>query len=355
MTATWSSKWFVAAIAIGSCIALAMPGAHAAADIDPAKTEFGGMCPMGLAEGTRIKTACKVTWSDEAGKVYCFATEDAKAVFLKNPAANLRKAKEHFALAEAESTGSEMGKFTADDVTAFVTAHIEGAAAKGGGLFAIDDAMAGQTLKLKFAGVDFVRTLFGYGFFPNVNFIDKDDPTKKYQIDFWVLPRGGKLTVVDIRVYKAPRREGDKWVLMTRQPKPWWWIPASEHPGKTEHKRGWEVMSALHAHIAAERERNGGLYLLKDDKTGEQLKLDFVGIHQPVRRLTADGRFFACTDFRKAGSQDEYYDIDFWLDEKGGAITVGGVRLHKVPRLEDGNYIQMPRYSFDPKTFSVVP
>lgn len=142
---------------------------------------------------------------------------------------------------------------------------------------------------------------------------------------------------------------------MTRSPKPWWWIPASEHPGESEVKRGWEVMSSLHEHIASERAKGGGVYKLKDDKTGEEIALDFVGIHQPVRKLKEDGRYFACTDFRRQGTTDQYYDIDFWLDEKSGKIAVGGVRLHKVPTLEDGNFVQMPRYSFDPKTFDVVP
>ena len=83
--------------------------------------------------------------------------------------------------------------------------------------------------------------------------------------------------------------------------------------------------------------------------------MDFIGIHQPVRKLKEDGRYFACTDFRKGGSKEEYYDIDFWLDEKSGKITVGSVRVHKVPQLEDGNFVQIPRYNFDPKTFDVVP
>ena len=91
---------------------------------------------------------------------------------------------------------------------------------------------------------------------------------------------------------------------MTRRPKPWWWIPASEHPGESEVKRGWEIMSSLHDHISDERAKNGGVYKLKDDKTGDEIAMDFIGIHQPVRRLKEDGRFFACTDFRKVGSKD---------------------------------------------------
>ena len=183
----------------------------------------------------------------------------------------------------------------------------------------------------------------------------KDDAAKKYLVDFWVRPKDGKLALMDVRVFKAPKKEGEKWITMTRQPKPWWWIPASEHPGKSETKRGWEVMSAIEEHVLTERAGNNGVFKLKDDKTGEVLALDFIGLHQPVRRLKEDGRFFACSDFRKQGSTDEYYDIDFWLEEKDGKISVKEVRVHKVPVLEDGSYVQVSRYSFDPKTFEVVP
>lgn len=320
-----------------------------------AEPEFGGVCAMGLAEGKRIKTDCTVTWSSPQGKLYCFGNEDSKAAFLKDPEANLRKAKEHFAMSDAESMADAMGEFTASDATAFIENYIKTKSEENDGLFPVDDALLGRTLPLRFEKVEFVRTLHGYGYFPNVYFADKDDPEKRYQIDFWLRPEGGKLEVVDVRVYKAPRKEGDKWIMMTRRPKPWWWIPASEHPGESEVKRGWEIMSAIHDHIAAERAQNDGVYKLKDDKTGEEISMDFIGIHQPVRRLKEDGRFFACTDFRKEGSTDQYYDIDFWLDEKSGKIRVGEVRVHKVPVESDGNYVQIPRYQFDPTTFEVVP
>ncbi len=320
-----------------------------------AEPEFGGSCAMGLAEGKRVKTDCSIAWTSPGGKLYCFGTEDSKAVFLKDPEANIRKATETFAIAETEETNDDMGKYTAEDATAFVEGVIAEAAAKNGGLYEVNDAMLGQTLALKFEKVDFVRTLHGYGFFPDVVFTDKNDPAKKYLIDFWLKPKGGKLSVVDVRLYKAPAKEGGKWAMFTRQPKPWWWIPASEHPGKSERKRGWEVMSAMHEYIAAERAKNNGVFKLKDDKTGEEIDMDFVGIHQPVRKLKEDGRYFACADFRKEGSTEEYYDIDFWLDEKAGKIAAGGVRVHKVPTLVDGNFVQIPRYSFDPKTFDVAP
>lgn len=320
-----------------------------------AEPEFGGQCAMGLAEGKRIKTDCSVNWTAPDGKLFCFGNEDSKKEFLKDPDANIRKAAEQFAMQDGGASQDDMGRYTSDDVQKYIEGEIAASAEKTGGLFAVNDSFLGQTLSLKFVAVDFVRTLHGYGFFPNVIFADSQDPEKKYQVDFWVKPTRGKLGIVDVRIYKAPQKEGEKWVQIQRQPKPWWWIPASEHPGKSEVKRGWEIMSALHEHITAERKKGDGNYKLKDDKTGEELSLDFVGIHQPVRKLKEDGRYFACTDFRKSGTTDQYYDIDFWLDEKSGEISVGQVKVHKAPRLEDGNYVQIPRYSFDSKTFDIVP
>ena len=97
-------------------------------------------------------------------------------------------------------------------------------------------------------------------------------------------------------------------------PVAWWWLPVQEHPGDMEVTRAWHVMSAIHNYIANNKDENGNLPV-KDDKTGETVPLQFVEMHQPIRHLKKDGQYFACTDFRKPGSKDEYYDIDFWLDE----------------------------------------
>src|SRR5262245_58447392 len=64
--------------------------------------------------------------------------------------------------------------------------------------------------------------------------------------------------------------------------------------------------------------------------------------------------YFVCTDFRKPGSQDEYYDIDFWVNQKTGKLEVDDVKVHKVPVQEDGAWTQVPRYTFDSQTFEVT-
>src|SRR6478672_2987901 len=73
-----------------------------------------------------------------------------------------------------------------------------------------------------------------------------------------------------------------------------------------------------------------------------------------VRHLKKEGEYFACTDFRKPGSKDEYYDIDFWVNQKTGKLQVDNVKIHKVPVQEDGIWTQVPRYTFEGMDFDVT-
>jgi hypothetical protein len=336
-------------------VAASAPAAIPSADVHP-QPEFGGRCALGMAEGKSQATDCSVQWVAAEGKVYCFSSEQNKELFLKDPQGNLERAREFSAAGEVANTGELMDNYKSADVESFVAAFIADTAARNAGIFPFYDAVTGQQLKLVFDHVDFVRTLHGYGFFPDVAFNAQDDNNKHYLVDFWIKPGKDKLQIVDTRIYKAPKRDGTSWTLQGRQPVPWWWIPASEHPGQTEQTRGWEVMSAVEADIVRRRADNQGNVKLLDTKTGEQLALEFIGSHQPVRRLQQDGRYFMCTDFRKTGTADQFYDVDFWVNEHGGKLTVDDVRVHKVPvKQEDGSWVQVPRYNFDDFKFDVVP
>jgi len=221
------------------------------------------------------------------------------------------------------------------------------------GAFVYRDPKLDADLNLVFEQVKIVRGMEGYGWFANTIFHDQSEPKKQYAIDFWFRPDGDKLTLMDIRVQKGPKRDGDGWMMVSRLPVAWWWLPVSEHPGDAEIVRGWQVMSAIHSYIANNKDANGNLEI-KDDKTGETVPLEFIEMHQPVRHLKKDGQYFACTDFRKPGSKDEYYDIDFWLDDKTGKVQVTGVKMHKVPVQEDGIWTQVPRYTFEGLDFDVT-
>jgi hypothetical protein len=54
--------------------------------------EFDNMCAMGLATGQKISTNCAIN-EVIAGLSYCFANDNAKSMFMKDPTGNLAKAK----------------------------------------------------------------------------------------------------------------------------------------------------------------------------------------------------------------------------------------------------------------------
>jgi len=232
--------------------------------------------------------------------------------------------------------------FSQKDATAVVQAYVQ--AKSQNGVFRYKDQQADADLELELDQVRLVRRIEGYGYFADTDFHAKGETAKAYDIDFWLKPAAGKLEVVDVRIHKAPKKEGDAWKLVTRNPIPWWWIPATEHPGETEEKKGWQIESAVNEHVA--RNTKDGTFTLKDDKTGEEHVLDFVEIHRPMRKIEGRG-YFACTDFREHGSKDKFYDIDFWLVEKDGKLTVSEARVHKEPKNEDGVWVESSRYNFD--------
>jgi hypothetical protein len=251
----------------------------------------------------------------------------------------------------APASSSPTKDFAEEDVTAAVKRTVDDRTKDGA--FVFHDPKLDAELNLIFEQVKIVRGMEGYGWFANTIFHDKEIDKKKYAIDFWFKPQGDKLTLMDIRVQKGPKQEGDSWVMVTRMPVAWWWLPVQEHPGSMEVTRAWQVMSAIHTYIATNKDANGNLPI-KDDKTGETVPLQFVEIHQPVRHLKKDGEYFVCTDFRKPGSQDEYYDIDFWVNQKSGKLEVDNVKIHKVPVQEDGVWTQQPRYTFEGMDFDVT-
>ena len=114
-------------------------------------------------------------------------------------------------------------------------------------------------LNLIFDQIKIVRGMEGYGWFANVIFHDKDEAKKQYAIDFWFKPEGQELKLMDIRVQKGPKQEGDGWVMITRLPVAWWWLPIQEHPGDMEVTRAWQVMGAIHTYIATHKDQNGAL------------------------------------------------------------------------------------------------
>lgn len=106
-----------------------------------------------------------------------------------------------------------------------------------------------------------------------------------------------------------------------------------------------DIKAAMMAHIAAHRDEHG-VFHLRDDRTGEALRLRFVKIHDPVRVINRD-TYFACTDFAVDGEPDKLYDLDFWMRPGGAVLRIYDTKVHKEPRnsLLYGWY-KHPRYTF---------
>lgn len=106
-----------------------------------------------------------------------------------------------------------------------------------------------------------------------------------------------------------------------------------------------DIKATMAAHVARQVDAEGRFHVM-DDKTGAELALKFVKVHDPVRRIRGS-IYFACTDFHVVGEPDKLYDIDFWMDGKTGELIVYDTKVHKEPRrsLLYGWYKQ-PRNTF---------
>ncbi len=106
-----------------------------------------------------------------------------------------------------------------------------------------------------------------------------------------------------------------------------------------------DIKAAVTKHIENALDAQG-IFHMQDDKTGEQLRLKFVQVHDPVRQIGSDV-YFACTDFHILGEPEKLYDIDFWMKDSAGELKVFQSKVHKEPRwsLVYGWYKQ-PRYTF---------
>ncbi len=112
-----------------------------------------------------------------------------------------------------------------------------------------------------------------------------------------------------------------------------------------------DVKRAITEHIKSVSK--DGVFTLADvDDHDKVLDLEFVKIHDPVRKL-GDKNYFACTDFSLKDAKEKVYDIDFWLEPKEGKLVVFKTKVHKDPRQVAGQWVKKERYTF--KGDKIVP
>lgn len=107
-----------------------------------------------------------------------------------------------------------------------------------------------------------------------------------------------------------------------------------------------QIKAAMREHIARRtRLGNPSVFEITDPRTSQVLQLEFQKIHDPVRKLGGD-LYFACTNFAAIGEPDKTYDLDFWIQPLDGELVVYQENVHKLPIRKDGEWVQLPRYTF---------
>ena len=96
-------------------------------------------------------------------------------------------------------------KFYVEDIKAAMAAHIA-KRADANGVFRLKDERTGEVLQLKFVKIhDPVRQIDGNTYFACTDFAVVGQEKKLYDLDFWMNPVQGTLSVYEEKIHKEPR------------------------------------------------------------------------------------------------------------------------------------------------------
>lgn len=101
-----------------------------------------------------------------------------------------------------------------------------------------------------------------------------------------------------------------------------------EHP-KSEKKVSVDnIDAAIRSHIDEKTKASGGKFLVRDGVLSKTWELELVRVHKDRLQVLADGRYFACVDFKAADAT--MIDVDFFLKKDGEKLVVTDTSVHKV-------------------------
>jgi hypothetical protein len=117
-----------------------------------------------------------------------------------------------------------------------------------------------------------------------------------------------------------------------------------EHPQGKEHPKGEKKVSiedidkAITEHIEKASKASGGKFEVKDDVLKKTWDLELVRVHKDRLQALADGRYFACVDFK--APDGTMVDVDFFMKKEGDDLKVTDTTVHKVNGKARYNYQQ---------------
>ncbi len=91
-------------------------------------------------------------------------------------------------------------------------------------------------------------------------------------------------------------------------------------------------------YVTAETEKQGGVFPVADPAQGTSLALTLTTVHRERLSKLADGRYFACADFK--GRDGHTYDLDVFMRVDSTGLTPTDVIVHKQDGLARFNWVE---------------
>lgn len=107
--------------------------------------------------------------------------------------------------------------------------------------------------------------------------------------------------------------------------------PPSEKKVSTD-----DIDAAIRAHIEEKAKASGGRFEVRDDVLSKTWSLELVRVHKDKLQALADGRYFACVDFKAPDAT--MVDVDFFLKKDGDKLAVTETTVHKIDGKARYNY-----------------
>jgi hypothetical protein len=101
-----------------------------------------------------------------------------------------------------------------------------------------------------------------------------------------------------------------------------------EHPKSAKKVSTDDIDKAIREHIETSAKASGGKFEVKDDVLNKTWNLELVRVHKDKLQALADGRYFACVDFK--APDGTMVDVDFFMKKEGNDLKVNDTTVHKI-------------------------
>lgn len=88
------------------------------------------------------------------------------------------------------------------------------------------------------------------------------------------------------------------------------------------------LAEAITSYVAVESKQRGGTFPIPAPSGGESLELTFATVHRERLSRLADGRYFACADFKDTSGNT--YDVDIFMRAESKGLVPADIIVHKV-------------------------